>query len=81
MKKTVKLLTALFGVFAMILPTACGQKDENLNSATNVQLYYWKSGYGLDFIQRIVNEYNSKQTDYVVTLDYDSNAATILSTS
>ena len=50
------------------------------NSANDVQIYYWNSGYRLDFMQEIVDNFNKKQDTYKVYLEYDSNAATITST-
>ena len=64
----------------MVFSVGCGNNNPALNSATDVRIYFWKSGYGVDFMQRIVDEYNKKQSDYKVSLDYAANAATILST-
>ena len=80
MKKITRFFAAIVLALTMVFSVGCGNNNPALNSATDVQIYFWKSGYGVDFMQRIVDEYNKKQSDYKVSLDYAANAATILST-
>ena len=56
-----------------------GSKTEN-NTATDIQIYYWKAGYGLEFMEEIVNNFNAKQSTYTAHLEHNSNATTITST-
>lgn len=80
-KKNLKILNfVLVAILAMsvVLATGCKKNDAG-NTATNVQLYYWKSGWGLDWIEAVIDGYNKAQDQYTVTLDYDENASTILS--
>lgn len=67
------LAVSAFGV------TGCSNDDSD-NTATNVQIYYWNSGLGKEWIEEVVEKYNKAQTQYTATLELESNAATILNT-
>jgi ABC-type glycerol-3-phosphate transport system substrate-binding protein len=81
MKKSKILSIALC---AVVTASAIGMsgciKDDPDNTATNVQIYYWKSGLGEEWIQEVVDKYNQAQTKYTATLEYDENATTIINT-
>lgn len=58
---------------------ACGG-DPNVDRSPNeVQIYWWNSGYGVEVIQEIIADFNDSQDQYHATLEYDSNATTIIS--
>lgn len=80
MKNFKKLLIIALAACIAAFSTGCGGVGDVANTATDVQIYYWKSGYGVEFMQEIVNNFNSKQSEYTVHLDYNSNATTITST-
>lgn len=83
MKKNVKIATAALAAAMSIVPLAsCGGGDSNTpsNSATEVQVYMWKSGYGSEFMEKIVDAFNKKQSEYKVTLETEENAKTIIET-
>ena len=78
--KTTKRITMGFLALAMVLGTAgCGGNTVS-NSATDIQIYYWKAGYGLEFMEEIVNNFNAKQSTYTAHLEHNSNATTITQT-
>lgn len=81
MKKGNKIVcAALCSAFALGA-VGCGGVGGNVpDTATDVQIYYWKAGEGVEYMQKIVDDYNKKQSEYTVTLDYDSNASTIIKT-
>lgn len=83
MKKLSKILTlALATVMSVSVFAACGGGTggggKTPNTETDVQIYMWKSGYGTEFMQQIVDKFNAKQSKYKATLDTDSVAATII---
>lgn len=81
MKKTKLLSVSLCALvaFSAVGAVGCSKNDAD-NTATNVQVYYWNSGLGKEWIEEIVEKYNSVQTNYTATLDYDENATTIINT-
>ncbi|MGN1077332.1 MAG: ABC transporter substrate-binding protein, partial [Candidatus Gallimonas sp.] len=81
LKKSKILCLCLCSVFAAsVLGVAgCSQSDPD-NTETNVQIYYWNSGLGKEWIEEVVEKYNASQTQYTATLDSDSNAKTIQNT-
>ena len=77
--KTIRKMLACLLAFGSVLPVvSCKGGDENKNSSTDVQLYFWDSGYGSEFMENIVDKYNESQSDYHVTLDVEADAATII---
>lgn len=73
-KKTIAMFTAGLLLFGAV---ACG-KNNNGNSTTDVQVYYWRSGLGSDFIDAIVKDFNASQDTYTVTVDSEESASTII---
>lgn len=81
MKKITKVVTAALAVAMSLFSfAACGKKNNTANTATDVQIYMWKSGYGSEFMKEIVDAFNKKQSEYKVTLETEENAATIIKT-
>ena len=78
MKKIKKTLACLLACSSAMSLVACGGGNKNANSATDIQLYFWDSGYGSEFIENIVDNYNDSQSDYHVSLDVEADAATII---
>ena len=79
MKTTKRLMVCALAAAMTVGTAGCGSATTK-NAATDVQIYYWNSGYRLEFMQEIVENFNKKQNEYTVYLDYDSNATTITST-
>jgi len=65
MKKLISLvLTAL-----MLICSFAGCKAGGAaNSATDIEISYWNSGYGREWMDLLVEEFNNKQSDYKATL-------------
>lgn len=82
MKKITKFATvALAAAIALLPVTACNKdKGPTANSATDVQIYMWESGYGTQFMNQIVNAFNEKQSEYKVTLETATDAEPIIKT-
>ena len=80
LKKAVTLLAALtMSVSAFV---ACGGGNGgnggNHGNPNEVQIYYWNSGYRLEFMKKIVNDFNASQTTYKAILDSSQDAAPII---
>ena len=80
LKKAVTLLAALtMSVSAFV---ACdggnGGNGGNQGNPNEVQIYYWNSGYKLEFMKKIVDDFNAQQSTYKAILDSDQNASTII---
>ena len=78
MKKIAKCIAfvsvLLFGAVASV---GCGPKsggDEH-----TIQIYMWKSGFGVDWMEKTVQEFNAMQDEYTAVLETNSAAATIIS--
>ncbi len=80
MKISKKIIIGIISLIITLCSAGCGAGRDVPNSATDVQIYFWKAGYGLEFMQEIVNNFNAKQDEYKVHLDYDSNVTTVVST-
>lgn len=78
-KKLLTVCMALCMVFSFNA-AGCSTQSNVADTATDVQLYFWKSGEGLEYMEKIVNDYNSKQSKYKVSLEYDSQASVITKT-
>ena len=78
MKLTKRLFIGLTAAVMALSGVACGG-DPN-NTETDIQIYYWKSGYGLEFMQEIVENFNAKNTGYTAHLDFNSDAGAISQT-
>ncbi len=81
MKKLMKKLVAL--VLGALLATSfigCGEIGGTKNADENtVQFYVWKSGFGVDWLEKIVDNYNKSQSQYKVDMDYTSDMNAVLS--
>lgn len=79
MKIAKKLLIGAIAIMMLFSTIGCGKGNSGDGSATEVQIYAWKSGLGIEYLQKIVDDFNAKQSTYHAVLDYDSNATTIIS--
>lgn len=84
-KKAITLLAAL--IMSVSAFAACGGGGGNSTGNTDsanqgnpneVQIYYWNSGYKLEFMKKIVADFNASQSAYTAKLDSDQNASTII---
>ena len=69
MKKSAKILSAVLALATAFSVAGCKQNSNVPNSETDIQIYYWKSGLGLEFMQEIVNKFNAKQDKYNAILE------------
>ena len=77
--KSIKKITAVFLATVMTLSlAACGggkddEKKPNHNGGKEVEISYWNSGMGTDFLDAMCKAFNEKQSDYYVY--YNATAA------
>ena len=76
MRKFSKILCGVLACTLALSASACGNKREN--SSTDVQLYFWDSGYGHDFILEAAEKFNAVQDVYNVEVELESSAGTII---
>ena len=80
MKKLTRLALTLLAVITCFSSfTACG-KTKAPNTATDIQIYLWESGYGTEFMKEIVAGFNAKQDVYKATLETEQDASVIINT-
>ena len=77
-KKLVALL--LSAISACGLMTGCGGGGQEAGDEKTIQIYAWESGYGIQWLQKIVDDFNAGQTEYKAELDYSSSASTVIDT-
>lgn len=70
----VMLLSAFF-LFGCI---GCGAKVEN--TETDLQIYYWNSGLGLEFMNNAIAKFEDAYPQYNVAFDYNSDMTAITNT-
>lgn len=73
-KKMGVIAIATMMMFSVI---GCGGPTIQGN-ATEVQIYAWDSGIGKEYLEKIVADFNAKQSQYKAVLDTDQNATTII---
>ena len=80
-KKLTKLLTlAMCGVVGLSC-IGCGQVGQKSDAGDKVvQFYAWDSGFGVEWIKEIVNEYNALNTGYTVEFESHANMPTVVGT-
>lgn len=79
MKKIKKLVALLLSLITVGAFAACGGGSSKSDPST-VQFYFWQSGFGSEYIKKIVDAYNKKQDAYKVVLETTPNQSTITST-
>ena len=79
MKKIKKLVALLLSLITVGSFAACGGGSSKSDPST-VQFYFWQSGFGSEYIKKIVDAYNKKQDAYKVVLETTPNQSTITST-
>ena len=80
LKKAVTLLAALIMSVSAFAACDGGNGGGNHGNPNEVQIYYWNSGYRLEFMKKIVNDFNASQTTYKAILDSSQDAAPIIKT-
>ena len=81
MKNTKRLMMSVLACMMTFGAASCrGGGSSTPNTATDIQIYYWKSGYGLAFMEEIVKNFNEKQSTYTAHLEHNANATTITQT-
>ena len=76
-----KMITFALCAIVGLTCTACGQVGTTKDADNNtVQMYVWDSGYGIEWVQEIVNEYNAMNTGYTVDLKSHANMNTVTDT-
>ena len=78
MKKIAKCIACISVLlFGAVSAVGCGPKTEG--DEHTIQIYMWKSGFGIDWMEKTVQEFNAMQDEYTAVLETSSAAATIIS--
>ncbi len=81
MKKSKKMIAlVLASMSALGLMAGCGGGNINAGDEKTVQIYAWESGYGIEWLQKIVDDFNAGQSEYKAELEYSSSASTVIDT-
>ncbi len=79
-KKTKRItalaLTALLGATALGSFTACGGDKKAANSATDLEIFYWNSGDGEEWLEKAADLFEEKYPECKVTLNLSSDNTT-----
>lgn len=71
MKRMKKVFAILMAATVAVSLCACGKgssgKNNKSNGGTEVQISYWNSGLGTDYLDAMVKAFNEKQSDWYVT--------------
>ncbi len=80
-KKVAALALALAAIGACGTVTGCkaggGMEEADENT---VQIYAWDSGYGIDWLQKIIDDFNEGQSQYKAKLYSNTNASVVIDT-
>lgn len=84
MKKVVAMLLVVSMAIAMV---ACGGKGGNGDSNVNkdyagrkeIKIKLWRSGLGEEYLAKMIEEFNEKQTEYYATYETSSDSKAVLS--
>ena len=82
LKKTAAI--ALAGIMALSV-AACGGEKTNKNQKVEhnggkeVKIAYWHAGMGVEYLENMVNEFNSRQSDWFVTFEYSAIKDSLMS--
>lgn len=79
MKKRKTLLSVATLALLLGSATACGGQKGAADNKT-VQLYLWNSGLDVDWMKKIISDFNASQDEFKVEATYSSNATTIIQT-
>ncbi len=71
------MAAALTATFALVPLSACGGNSGG-EDANTVEVYYWKSGLGSEFMTEIAKDFNAKQSEFVVKVEQEESASTII---
>lgn len=78
MRKVMALMLASISACGMM--TSCSGGGQKAGDEKTIQIYAWESGYGIEWLQKIVDDFNAGQSEYTADLDYNSSASTIIDT-
>ena len=84
MKNLKKLLAIGMATIMTLSLGACGKSGDNDKSKHNggkeVEISYWNSGQGTDFMDAMIKAFNEKQSDYYVFYNATASSSTVTST-
>lgn len=78
MKTLKKVFITILCVIMAATVFGCGRKVEN--SETDIQIMYWKAGFGIEFLNKIANSFTEKYPQYNVIIDDNPNQSAITQT-
>lgn len=77
-KKIIALALASMSVLAV--GAGCSGGGQTAGDEKTVQIYAWESGYGIEWLQKIVADFNAGQSEYKAELEYSSSASSVIDT-
>lgn len=80
MKKIKRVFAVLLSCVALTLSFAGCADNSARSSATEIQICFWKSGYGIEWIDEIIKGFNESQSEYHATREPSTNASSIIQT-
>ena len=76
-KKFAKLLAVCMAVLSLGATVGCGGGKDTPDTATDIEIYLWKSGAGDEFMKQIIAGFEAKYPEYNVHLDAKSDGSYI----
>ena len=63
---TMALLLVFTSAFAV---TGCGKKGGSTNSNTEIEILYWESGMGIEFLKKMKEQFEAKNPEYTIYIN------------
>ena len=71
---------ALASVSTLAFAAGCGGGGQEEGDAKTIQIYAWESGYHIEWLEKIVEDFNAGQSEYTATLESSTSASTVIDT-
>ena len=79
MKKVIAIVMA--GILSVGALTGCGEKDKKVaNSTSDIEIRYWNSGLGTDWLDAVIAGFEEKHPEYNVVYVPSSDSGAVIST-
>lgn len=79
MKKSIKAIAAVLAAGLSVSAfTGCGNKKPSANSENDIEISFWIAGFGEQFMDDIIEGFNSKYPDYHAYKNAERNVTTLV---
>lgn len=72
---TMALMFVLTSAFAV---TGCGKKTGSTNSETEIEILYWESGMGIEFLQKMKESFEAKYPEYTIYINATADLTSVI---